>query len=193
MAHVWAGPPRAFGDALRQLVWRGVNILIPNPGSPFAELVPELRHAKHGSMTTTITLSGMVVLMLAETLLRFRTVIVMKPLRSLRPQRFALFAPLIASVGFGLRHFGVVTVHIWAMRLAMLGLSVALIELPLAIMDNFIVPNLVQLGDFEWLPTIKFVVASSAAVVSAILAAFVVVYDARLYRAIVVGSNMSEV
>lgn len=222
-AHVWIGVARNFSDVLRQLMWRGFNTLVPDPGPPFAQLAPDLRRAaqrglfkayshndylsaEYGSSygverydprpelyavsptqahsaefrPLALALGSIALVLLAETLLRFRTVMAMKPFRSRRPEGFGLLTPLIASTRFGIKHFGVITAHIWIVRLAIFALIVAFIEFPLAMMDNLLAPFAKPTSNLEILPIMGFLETSGAALVSAILFAFSVVYDARL-------------
>ncbi len=182
LAHVWAGPLRAFGDVIRQLVWRGFNMLLPG----FfvverTELVILGAPSNLASDTWLTALAGMTLIFLAETLLHFRTVMVMKSPRSPRPQRPGWFAPLIDSARLGVSHFGTVLLHIGTVRLAIFALSVLLIEFPMAMMGHFVLPNIMRYGGgFELLPIVKFVSVSASALVSGILLAFSTVYDARL-------------
>jgi hypothetical protein len=144
--------------------------------------------------TRLVSAAVLVLLVLAESLLRFRTTMAFEPSRSLQvpelsggggSRRFTAFTSLIASVRFGLRHFGILTVHIWVMRLAIFSLLVGLVEFPLALMDNFIMPNLIaHIGKSQLLPILNFAQLSAAALVSAIVLTFSTVYDVRLYRAL---------
>jgi hypothetical protein len=157
------------------------------------ERAPESFMAPQTPSTASWLLASgsLVFLLLAETLLHFRTVMAMKPPASLvaspcgkdvpRPRRLTVLAPLIDSVRFGLRHFGAITLHIWLVRLAIFALIVSFIEFPLAMIDNLLAPY-ARLGSSEVLPIMEFLETSGAALVSAILLAFSVVYDARLAR-----------
>jgi hypothetical protein len=189
-ARIWVGLSRSFDDTVHQLLWRGFNDLIPNPGSPFAEFSSDLRRAAFRYLTSTAALISIVFIVVVETLLRFRTIAALKPVPCMRSHRFGMFAPLVDSARFGLKHFFAVTVHIWLLRLAIFGLSLCLIEFPMALMDNFVAPNVMRpggafpIGGFEILPTMRFIAVAGAAPVSAIMLAFCVVYDTRLYAAL---------
>jgi hypothetical protein len=109
----------------------------------------------------------------------------LKPARSPRPGRFGWLTPLLDSARFGVRHFGEISLHTSLIRLATFGLTIALVEFPVAIADHFIVPHAIRLaGSFEILPIIGFMVGAGAALVGAILLALSIVYDARLYMAL---------
>ncbi len=147
--HNWDGLPSAASDGLSQLAWRGFNALIPNPGPPFVELMPSLRHAavvaptaarvktvrvedaisayssSHtyeptqfnvssravqpswitSSASQALALGSVALMLLAETLLRFRTIMVLIPSRDSMPRRVGLLTPLMISARFGLQHF----------------------------------------------------------------------------------------
>jgi hypothetical protein len=198
-AHGSAGLSRGFDDTVHQLLRRGFTDLIPNPGVPFVELRSDLRHAASKYLTSTAVFISIVFIVVVETLLRFRTITALKPVTSMRPHRFGVLMPLVDSARFCLKHFFTVTVHIWFLRLAIFALSLCLIEFPMALMDNFVAPNVIRPGGafpisgFEVLPTMRFIAIAGAALVSAIMLAFTVVYDARLYAALndpnVVGAD----
>lgn len=126
------------------------------------------------------TLSGALLILIAETLLRLRTVMALKPPGSQRPRRFWLLAPLLASARLGFRHFATITVHVWVVRLALFALSVVFIEFPLVMADNLLAPFARPWERLEILPIMDLPKASAAAMVGATLLAFSVVYDARL-------------
>lgn len=223
MAHVWAGSHRAFGDALRQLAWRGFNSLMPDLGSPFAEFIPNLSDAISKHTTRVIyhersvdgsawpivvaevtsetafvsagmevikphrnpltVVAGVALMVIAETLLRLRIVMAMTPPMPPKPRRFEWLRPLADCTHFGPRYFGTITVHTWFVRLVIFALTLTLIELPVALMDHFLVPHVMRLGgSFEILPILRFLATASAALVNAILLALSVVYDAQLFK-----------
>jgi hypothetical protein len=215
----WTGPSRAWGDVSRHIAGQAINRLIPDHGSPIAVGLPALRSATSDQVTqyeqwlaetagkSTLTQSrrllpaheewflavaGLVLLILAEPLLRFVTVMAFKPSRSRQvpelpggvgPRRFAALTALYDSVRFGLRYFGIVMRHIWVTRIVILALCLGLVELPLALMDAVILPNLVgMMGKSHLLVLLKFAQVSAAALVSALALAFGAVYDAQLAR-----------
>jgi hypothetical protein len=223
MAHVWAGPQRAFDDMLRQLEWRGFNALMPSAGSPFAEFAPHVRDAAFNQTTRAIyheryvdrsaqpiivaetvaetlfisvgeeaiktfesrpmAVAGVALVFFAETLLRLRAVMAMQPPRSPRPRRFGWLTPLVDSMRFGLRHFRAITIHLWLVQLIVCAFTLTLIEFPVALMQHFLMPNVLRLGGgFEVLPILHFMATASAALVSAIVLALSVVYDAQLFK-----------
>jgi len=148
------------------------------------------RQRQHVHEEWFLALAGLVLLILGEPLLRFVTVMAFKPSRSRQvpelpggvgPRRFAAIAPLCASVRFGLRHSGVVFVHIWVTRLALAALLLALVELPLALATHVVMPNIIALmGKSPLLPWLHYTQLSAAALVSAVALAFGAVYDAQL-------------
>lgn len=217
MTRVWAGPMYAFDQLVRQLTWRAASLFIPNPGPPFAEVMPDLRHAARARLNTDapailaapefgsaygverqaaffealstqadttesrlFALGAVLLILIAETLLRLRTVMALKPRGSPRPRRFWLLAPLLASTRLGFRRFTTITVHAWVVRVALFALIVAFIEFPVAMADNLLAPFAKPWERLEFLPILDFLKTSAAAIVSATLLAFSVVYDARL-------------
>jgi hypothetical protein len=228
---IWSGPSHAWSGATQQLAGRSASLFIPNPGWPFVEplfrlISPLSLQAKqvteyeqwltetHGSdslnqpvqsgrsVEGVSTAAGLALLVLAEPLLRFYTVMAFKPSRSQQvpelpggvgPRRFAALTALFDSVRFGLRHFGVVVVHIWLSRCALIALMLGLVEFPLAIATHFMMPNLVALmGKSQHLPLLNFAQVSAAALVSAIALAFGAVYDARLHAALSGYDRMTD-
>jgi hypothetical protein len=216
-------------DVARRLEDRGIWLLVPDSGSPFAALTQELHltisertvpttqyeqwladsqgdkalDKPHASRPQSgnlfdmrlLTAASIALLVLAETLLRFRTVMAFEPSRSLqvaetlaggkRPRRFAALNPLLASARFGLRHFGVVIVHVWVLRLALLVLCVGLIEFPSALTTHLVLPHATRLtNSLPVLPWLVFAQFGAAALVGAIVHTFTLVYDARLYAAL---------
>jgi hypothetical protein len=140
-----------------------------------------------------IVAGSVIFIVLAESLLRFRTVMAFKPPdpqtskveQGERLRRFTALDPLIDSARFTIRNLGAIIVHVWFLRLALSALSVLFIELPLAAVDRFVVPNIVRYGaEVEIISMMDFAGASSAAIVNGILLAFSAVYDARLYTAL---------
>jgi len=220
VSHAWAGPARAYDAISRKLLWQGINAIIQHPDALLSETTSALRAAlatpsvtltpyEHSLQATygeravvrpihiidgktqLLTILSLVIAILLETLLRFRTVMAFDPLRSLqvaettsggkRPRRLAAFAPVVASARFGLRHFGVITLHIWVTRLVIAALVIAMVEFPMAVVDNFVLPNATQfVGSLPVLPLMKFAQVSAAALLGAVVLAFGAVYDARL-------------
>jgi hypothetical protein len=134
-------------------------------------------------------------LIIAESLLRFRTVMAFKPLETFEAstmksggeslRRFAALSPLIDSARMGLRYFGVITLHIWLLRLAGAALMLLFVTLPMAVSTQVMVPALISLsGKTPLLPAWHFVLSNLAAFVAALVIAFSTVYDARLFAAL---------
>jgi hypothetical protein len=220
MAREWAGPSRAFNDALRQLAWRGLNTATPDPGPPFADLMPHFRRIVPALLATSaptvrlpiesgsaygverqpeffeayptrvhptaiwpLALGGIVLIFAAETLLRFRTIMVLKPPRSSRSRRFWGFAPLMECARFGMRHFGVITVHAWLLRLVLLGISLVFVIFPIVLSQSFVAPGLIRFTSSSWVePTSLMLMSAGIALVGAIFTAFGVAYDAQLFK-----------
>ena len=143
--------------------------------SPNTNKTLQTTYAKQAVVTLPngVALASALVLLVREPLLRFRTVMAFKPSRSLQVtreclgkgyRRFAALSPVFASAQFGLRHFGIVVVHVWATRLALVVLCVVLIELPMVLATTFVLPNAGQIApNLPVLPYLAFVQASAAA------------------------------
>jgi hypothetical protein len=92
-----------------------------------------------------------------------------------------MFAPATDSMLIGFRHFGLMTMHIWLLRLAIFAVIICLIEFPSALVDYFVAPHVMRLSNrFELLLFMRFASACGSVLVNAALMAFCVVYDARL-------------
>ncbi len=154
-------------------------------------------HAKQEAVTlpNRVAVASALVFLVLEPLLRFRTVMAFKPSRSRQvleitpggkgSRRFAALSPLFASARFGLRHFGIVVVHVWATRLAIVAGCVVLIELPMVLATTFVLPNAARIApNLPVLPCLALVQASAAAFVGALVQVFSAVYDAQLYVAL---------
>jgi hypothetical protein len=84
-----------------------------------------------------------------------------------------------------LRHFGVVTLHVWLLRLAGAALVLLFVALPMAASKQVTLPALIAvMGKTPLLPAWHFVQSSIAAGVAAGVLAFSTIYDARLFMAL---------
>jgi hypothetical protein len=202
-------PAMTMPDQGKVLALRTLDVLVPNSGPPFAEFVPVLRHAafeqaapvtfyeqrlaeEHGedkvfSRARTvnlwlIALAGAFLLILAEALLRFTPVMAMS---SCEQRRQSAIMPLLCSVGFGIRHFGAITKHVWLLRLAFVAGYGIFFALPVVLSQD-VLPTIMT---NEW----KSVTASWSVtltlicywLVVALFTAFSAVYDARLSFALI--------
>jgi hypothetical protein len=140
-------------------------------------------------------LASLILLIFTETLLRFRIVLALEPLEvmlasTVKPggyhlRRFAALSPLFDSARMGLRHFGVITLHIWLLRLAGAALMLLFVALPMAASTQVMLPALIALtGKTPLLPAWHFIQSSLAAFVAALVLAFSTIYDARLFVAL---------
>jgi hypothetical protein len=143
-----------------------------------------------------ITCGSIFLILMAETLLRFRTVMIFKPrgysqvspslaTRNVAqmPLRSHLLTPLFDSVCFGLRHFFAISVNVWVLRLALCAFSVIFIIAPMAASHTLLVSFAMRAsGASDLFATLTFVMLTSFMFVSAILSAFSVVYDVALYQ-----------
>jgi hypothetical protein len=196
------------------IVVRGLDALVPDPGSPVAEFVPYARHvaftplqpangyvdpASYASGTPTVdgvlprdrshevpALASLSVLLFlaGETILRFRTVAALTA-----P---GLIRPLLRSAGWGLAHAPIVLAHGLAWRAAMLGVSLVAVIVPIALVQCFGAGVLRVLGLPEGAISLPGMIAA-AACVNGILTAAGAVYDARLYRALAARAGAPSV
>jgi hypothetical protein len=145
--------------------------------------------------TQMIALASLVLLFLAETLLRFRFVLALEPPEVMmastvkpggrRLRRFAALSPFIDSARMGLRYFGVITLHIWLLRLAGAALMLLFVALPMAASTQVMLPALISFtGKTPLLPAWHFIQSSLAAFVAALVLTFSTIYDARLFVAL---------
>lgn len=149
----------------------------------------------HPDAWTVISVASFALLFLSETLLRFRVVMAFEPLERIAAsnkkqggyslQRFAALSPLIESVRFGWRYFGIITLHVWVLRIAGGALVLLLVKLPMAAALHIALPALTELiGKTPLPPVLSFVQLGLAAFVAAIVLAFNTLYDARLFMAL---------
>ncbi len=133
---------------------------------------------------------GLSILFMAEAMLRFRTVAALQPGAARRGRGLGgMTGWLLASAQVGSRHFGTVTVHSWLLRLAAAILAGLFVLLPSMLMNSRWLPlavNALDLGaGVSWVYAAAGAAASlGSALISAWLAAFCAVYDARLYLAL---------
>lgn len=143
-------------------------------------------HASHSLRFWLVGLGAVVLIVLAATLLRFYAVMALiprKPAYSLRG--FGLLMPLIESVRFGFRHFSLITLHVWVLRLTIVAVSMIVVIVPVALSQSYAVPGVIRLIKAPWIhPASVLLLSMSLAMANAILAAFGAVYDARLYAMI---------
>jgi hypothetical protein len=192
---------------------RALDALTPSPGSPFAEFVPLLRHTAFqpfiqltpyeqqlveqygaasviaGSRSASlqwITFASVVLLILAEALLRFSPIIAM---RLGEQDRLRAIAPVWHSLCFGLRHFGAVTIHVWLLRLLFVAAYSIFFMLPVVLMQDAappIVRSVTSVLAGHWSLTLTLVCYW---LVMALFMAFSTVYGARLVLALAEKTN----
>jgi hypothetical protein len=149
---------------------------------------------RHANLYSLLVLANIVLLIFTETLLRFRIVLAIKPLEGMpaccsKPggyslQWLAALSPLIDSVRLGWRHLGVITLHVWLLRLAGAVLMLLFVALPMAASTQVMTPALISLtGKTPLLPLWHFAQSCIGAGVMALWLAFSTIYDARLFSA----------
>lgn len=187
---------------------RAIDAFVPSPGSPFAEFVPLLRHTAfepfpqvmstelqelegHGTdkvsvkirpdLQWLIVLTSVCLLILAEALLRFTPIMAMKSREGGRPRAIM---PVLHGVGFGIRHFGVISAHVWLLRLAFVAGYSIFFMLPVILAHDAaprVVTNVRELVLGHWSLPLTLACYWLA---MALFMAFSTVYDARLFLAL---------
>lgn len=187
---------------------RALDAFVPSPGSPLAEFVPAMRHTAFEPFTQIrltgvqgmegygidkvsvkarpdlqwlIVLTSISLLILAEALLRFTPVMAM---RSHERARLRAITPVLRSVGFGMRHFGAITMHVWLLQLAFVAAYSVFFMLPVVLAQG-VAPAAVRgvtsslIGKWSLLLTL-----ACYWLVMALFMAFSAVYDTRLVLAL---------
>ena len=175
---------------------RAIGALIPDPGSPFSELLNYVRILiRRSSVAYTwfafryvestassvwlIGLAGVAWIILVDTLLRMRSAAVMNP------DQGSFLRAMIDSVRMGACHFGPVFAHAWLVRGVIFIVSVLFVITPMTIAQGLIVTFLVRTAGSFWpYPASQLVFAVGSSLVLMVFAAFSAVYDARQYLAI---------
>ncbi len=177
----------------------------PDPGSPFTELYAATRydlartvpgyltwngagfHMSYASVDARYALAGLVaiVLMVAtETLLCMRTAAVMTGDDT---SAFGWIQRLPPPVS---RHFWRVMVWRWGVRLAITGVTIACLVLPMALQQSVIASDVIREVRSYW-PYLfhAFVQAAGGALVFSLGLAFSIVFEARLFAALQASSQ----
>jgi hypothetical protein len=127
-----------------------------------------------------IALACLLLLVGTEVLLRFRVAAAM----CMGP-RCGLFAPLSESARLSLSSLRLVLASTWALRLAVGAAQIIFIVLPLMVADNVVLPQVSSIAGAPWVRfTCRVACCAGSAMVSAVLAAFCHLYDARLFVAL---------
>jgi hypothetical protein len=192
---------RVSGDLdsiVRVMVVRVINGLLPDPGSPFSEVVNYARYLLRRSSTNyywlyayrytvgevpvrlwLIALSSILPLFAAATLLRLRGAAIMSA------PRVNQLGALAETVHLGIRHFGYVSTHGAVVWMAGASLTVLFGVMPLTLAQYLLVPAAARALGSLWpypVSTLMFTVGTS--LVTMVILAFGAIYDARLYMAI---------
>lgn len=208
-------PVRGLAEVGHKAMLTTINSLIPDPGSPLAEFLPgwRLMILGHGGPVAYspylqqhppqangerialmisflrepwfLVCGAMALTILLETLLRFRSVEAVLPSTTSRLRWLGALAPMLNSMRFGFKHFGLITLHVWALRLVFAGLSALLVFAPMVIVQSFVIPFIARATGFWQLYTLCLAaMIAGLALVNALGTAFATVYDARLYAAL---------
>ena len=179
---------------------RTLQGLIPNPGSPFSEVLEfirfDLRQVPASRYVTTLLISpangevslerwligggAALAMLLGESLFRMRFSVLM---HAPRPN---LFTGLVGGLKIGWRWFGRLTLHITLLRLAQFVFLSLFIVMPLTLGQTLVLPRLTTLLGTQAAITIGNLALNALGTpVTMLFVAFLAVYDARLYLRLV--------
>lgn len=182
-----------LGDMSRAAAIRSLGVFVPDPGSPFSELFTYVRNTLNRTAYYSwyadrevlpmaevemwlIGLGGVVLIVLTETLLRLRTVFVMR-----ESAGSVSYAGLVDSVRAGVHNFGYITLNTWLLRIAMVVIAVVFTVVPTTFAQSIIVPFVARLTSTFWpYPLSSALFALGAALVGMVPAAFAMVFDTRI-------------
>jgi hypothetical protein len=184
---------------VHSIILRTVSSLIPDPGAPFSEWLSYMRieasrvstllvyagglsyfyvkNVQELPLSWVFGAGGLIVLFVVDVLQRF---VVPAIVLSAGPGPLHLIGSVIRLAA---RHFVLVLVHTWLVRLAIFVVSTIFMTAPLVLTQSILVPLLIRTTGTAWPYLITTVLlAISIALVNMVLLAFSVVYDACLYR-----------
>ncbi len=175
---------------------RSIGALIPDPGSPFSELLAYARVLMRRSASAytwlvqqygagavssawPVGLAGIVSIIGVDALLRMRFAAIMGSANG------GFARALWACLRVGVCCFGPVVMHAWLVRLAVFGVSVLFVIAPLTVAQGALVAWLVRTAGSFWpYPVSQLVFVVGSSLVLMVFAAFATVYDARQYLAL---------
>lgn len=179
---------------------RAIAQVPPDPGSPFTELYATTRYnlarnamgylawngsgfrSSYAGIDANYVLAGVaaiVLMIVAETLLCMRTAAVMAG------DDTSVFGWLRRMAGPASRHFWRVMAWRWGVRLAVAGVTIACLVLPMALQQSVIASNVIREVRSYW-PYLfhNFVQAAGSALVLSLGLAFSIVFEARLFASL---------
>lgn len=131
-----------------------------------------------------ITAGSAALILMAEVLLRLRTVLVMST------DQPNLVTPLWHSLRLSIKHYSIIVTHVWLLRLCVFAFSLLFIIAPIApiapiaLLQEIVLPKVMLAFPGSWLsvrPLTTQATLLCLGLASAIFTAFSVAYDARLY------------
>lgn len=192
----------------RAAVSRAIGVLIPDPGPPFTDLHTYVRYMLRRSGGTyaswselgrnfetldtgfwVAALGGSTLVVVLEGLLRFRFI------ATLGGGARGALRQLREVVRWSAPRFWLISARVWAFRGLVLLLTIIFITVPVAVAQGLAVPTVAGAvpGTLLPFPTSTFLFALGAAPVGALLAAFGLIYDARLWLALRAADNVGNV
>jgi hypothetical protein len=182
----------------RSILLRILNSIIPDPGPPFTQVLDFMRSETTRVATSLVYAGGLsyyrvktieeiplpllvgggslFLLIGGDALFRFVPAALMQA--GSNPLLGVVKALRLAG-----RHFGLVLMHIWVVRLVVFSVSAVFMIAPLVLVQSIGVPILIRSTGSAWILLAALMVASvSLALVGMVFTAFVTVYDACLYR-----------
>ncbi|HEY3289568.1 MAG TPA: hypothetical protein VGK87_05530 [Anaerolineae bacterium] len=187
---------------LRSIILRTIDISIPNPGAPFSEALSYIqlessrvstelvyagglsyyyvKNVQDIPLSTVFGVAGIVVLFGVDALQRFVVAAIVQT------RKAGWLKSVGAAIKLAARNFGLVLAHIWLVRLVVFIVSTIFMTVPLVLTQSTLVPLLIRSTGTAWPYLVSGVLLSvSIALVSMVLTALGVVYDACLYRRLV--------
>jgi hypothetical protein len=184
-----------FDSMMRVISVRVVNGFVPDPGSPFTELISYGRYLLRRSSTNyywlyayrytvsdvplrlwLIGLASLLPLIAGGALLRMRVAAIMDAPQANRA------AALGESIQLGARHFGYLFRHGALVWLVSSLLTILFVFIPLALVQYLLIPPLARTLNSLWpYPASTLLFAAGTALITMVFMAFAAVYDAHLY------------
>ena len=177
--HVWMGIERAITDAIHQLGWRSLMAYWPT-----AQFSLDWVDVTLWSQPTPmlIVMSGLLII-LPCFVLCFAAPVMMDCV--INDQPMALITLLGCCTRVSVKSCAMVVAHLCASRFIVLALTLAFIELPIAFVEQCLMPHIVlQSGYVSAIALVKLGVACCAPVVYATLASGLLASDMQLYQAL---------
>jgi hypothetical protein len=184
-----------FNSILRVVAVRVINGFLPDPGSPFSELVNYARYLLRRTSSNyywlytyrsslddvqlriwLIGLASLVPMIACGTVLRLRVAAIMS---SQQPNQLSA---LYDGIQLGSRHTGYIFKHGATLWLASSCVMIVFVIIPEALSQYLLVPTLAREINTLWpYPASTLLFAIGSALISMVIVAFMTIYDAHIY------------